>query len=277
MARQQNDAHWHHYVPIGYLKNFTNMQGTLCGYRKSTNMPFQFAKPRDVAAAEEFHTLPLRPNPVELEKRLDREFERPMIRTINTVLARVRLRQAGLQWGPLFTPEEHLSLAKFAALQLVRSNRMREETQGRALQYITPGVTLEAPEMGKLAHLQLLEKHMDDQFEWFGNTIGRHRLALISTTRSHPFWTSDDPVTVTRGAEGGKVTWGGVGLRDDHLELYLPLSWDVMAIFVGQHLTRRFPDLMHTRSDIVAERNRLTFATAHETVFSCNPFPPQIT
>ena len=117
---------------------------------------------------------------------------------------------------------------------------------------------------------------MDDDLEWFGRAIARHRLAFTTTSAIHPYWVSDHPIIPARGKLGAKIDVGGVGLSDPNLELYLPLSWDIMAIFVGQHIQGRFQRLIFDDPEHVAEINRMLLSQAYEFVFSRNSFTTAI-
>ncbi|MEF2279430.1 DUF4238 domain-containing protein [Deinococcus sp. YIM 134068] len=274
MPNRQQPSKWHHYVPSGYLANFTTSMGGLYGYNKRTGRSFQHAKPRDVAAADHFHTDPRREDPLELERRLDREFEAPLLRVINRVLGRVRLERAGLPpHGPLVTADEQFELAKFVALQMVRTQKTRAEMEQVAPKYRTSGMTLNDEDVGRYAHLGLLEQHMQDDFAWFGGTIAQNRLTFLVPLDNQAFWVSDHPTLVGRGTDDGRAFWGGVGLKDERLELYLPLAWDVTAVFVGKHV-RRLPRVIEMRAEQVEQRNLMTFKAADVLVLGRSPIAP---
>lgn len=265
MPKKQNPPKWHHYVPVGYLKNFA-AGNDFFGFNKIKQKAFP-TKPVDVAAEDYFHTDNSRADPTELETRLARQFETPLLRDINCVIRRVRLAKAGLPTNSLVTPAEHLSLAKFAALQYIRTKAVREQMLAEAHKEITAGVTLTAGELAEKAHQNFIEQHLNDDLERFGQTIARHRLVFTTTTALYPYWTSDHPIIPARGKLGPKVDVGGVGLSDPNLELYLPLAWDIMAVFVGQHLQLPYSHLIPDPPEHVAEVNGMLLSQAHKFVF----------
>ena len=271
MAGVQNPSKRHHYVPKGYLKNFTNEHGHLSGYVKPSLSSFSQAKPKDLAVENNFYTSIFRVNSTEIETRLNREFESPLLLVINQLISQVRLVNAELIDKLIITPDEKRALAKFAVLQLVRSKHMRDSVLASAPKYITSGMTLDAATLGKEGHLRVLEEHMNDGFRRLSDILLCHRISFLTTTRLHPYWTSDDPVTLTRAVTNGKVGWGGVGLVDKNLELYLPLSWDIMLVFAGPYIGRPIPYVTKTSPEEVNERNRLIFSAAHKYAFSPRP------
>ena len=270
MSQKQNPPKWHHYVPVGYLKNFA-VGNNFFGFNKLKQKAFP-TRPKDVAAQNDFHTDFRRVDPTELEVRLDRQFESPMLADINRVIGRVRLARAGLPTNPLVTPSEHLSLGKFAALQYIRTRAVREKMLVEAHKEIKPGMVVTAVQLAEKAHQHFIEQHLNDNLEWFGRAIAQHRLAFTTTSALHPYWTSDHPVIPARGKPGTKIDVGGVGLSEPNLELYLPLSWDIMAIFVGPHIQVRYQPVIPAPPEHVAEVNRMLLSQAHEFIFSCMAF-----
>jgi Protein of unknown function (DUF4238) len=264
----------HHYVPQGYLRNFTTPEGWLYGYNKRTGQAFQGATPQNVAAEDYFHTDPRREDPQELERVLDRNFEAPLLRTINAVIAHVRFARTGIfKATPQHSPEEKYELAIFAALQLLRTNKTRSEMAVVSSRQRTNGMTLTDQELARYAHLELLADHLRDDFQWFASTIARNRLTFLVPPPGFSFWTSDHPVLVGRGTIDGRAFRGGVGLSNQHLELYLPLAWDVTAVFVGNHLDS-VPDLVHMTSEAVNKHNQVTFQEADRLVLGRSAISP---
>ena len=274
MPNRQRPSTWHHYVPQGYLRNFTTKGGQLHGYNKRTNSKFENAKPRDVAALENFHTDPINRDSQTLEDLLDRRLESPSIRVINSLIARIRLLRAGLKTNaPLVSTSEHVQLAKFAALQQIRTNSTRKTMESIAHKYRTANVTLLDEEIAVHAHLRLMKGHIQDDFTFFGGAVARNRLTFLIPPKGSSFWTSDHPTLVGRGTDDERAFWGGVGLNDERLELYFPLSWDIMAVFVGSHI-KQLPLILEMSAEAVHKQNMVTFRAADEIILGCSPINP---
>jgi hypothetical protein len=256
-----------------YLKNFATEQGMLHGYTKRTNRIIPLAKPRDIAAEMDFHTDLDEETQAKLESKLAHNFEGPLSRTICLALSRIRSNTVDSSSRQIISQQEKLDLAKFAALQLVRTKKIRDEMFDQAKNYRTPLMTLSDIELARAAHIMLINRHIDDNFNWFGQAIARHRICFQIAPQGQYFWTNDNPVFLGRGTDDGKAFWKGVGLKDDRLELYLPLSSDITAVFVGKHI-RKVPPTVNLNAAQVVERNRLTYLAAHELVVGAVPISP---
>jgi len=265
---------WHHYVPQGYLRNFTVPEGWLYGYNKRTGRAFTHAKPRSVAAENDFHTDPTREDPQKLERQLAQDFESPLLKTINAVIAHVRRARAdSCSAQPTLFPEEQRELAAFAALQLIRTKKSRNTMAVLAARQRTSDITVTDQTLARYAHLGLIRTQLQDEFRWFGDVIARHHLMFLVSPPESSFWTSDHPVLVGRGTEDGRAFRGGVGLNDENLELYLPLAWDVTAVFFGKHL-ENVPPVFTMTADQVKDRNRVTFEEADQLVLGRSSITP---
>lgn len=258
-------------MPVGYLKNFTSEGGTLYGYDKYKGRTFSLAKPKSVAFAWDFHTVPHPDDPAILERRLGRQFEAPALRLIKELTGRVREKAAGQLAGPIASLDNRRELARFAGLQLMRTKKQRDLMLQETKEHRFHGVTMPDEELARLAHLRLLEVYMADDFDIFVQLIGRHRLMFLSASKSKPFWITDHPVVVTRGGAGTKVDFGGIGLIEENLELHLPLTSDVMAVFVGAHIRRGVPEHMP-----VASGRKLPPDLQRSGIRQCPPLPLRI-
>ncbi|MCD0166364.1 DUF4238 domain-containing protein [Deinococcus sp. 12RED42] len=270
MPNGQKPSYNHHYVPQVYLHNFTAISGRLCGLNLRTSTPFALARPKDVAAYTDFHNDPDWEPINQLESDLGKRYEGPAGHLLRSVLSKTRLTAAGLHGRPGITRQEHWQLAQFAALQLIRTPKMRDQMEARASRYRTPKVSLTNKELAKGAHLRIIRSHMEAGFSWFGGAIARHRLVLLVAPRGSVFWTSDAPVAVTENI-GGTLSLKDPALKSDRLELYLPLSSDVTAMFVGPHFQRPHTCYRLT-PDEVAHHNELTRRNAYHYLYGAEPF-----
>lgn len=272
MAKPPNPPKKHHYVPQGYLRNFTNAEGWFYGYNKLTGKSFSPAAPKTVAYELDFHTDSRRANPQELEHRLDREFESPLLSVIKGVIGRVRLIRGNVLplTFPLVNADEQRKLAKFASLQLVRTPAMRNKMKERAANYRTEEDSISDEEMARLSHLGLIDTHTQSDFREFVSLIARHRMMFLMTPPQHSFVINDNPVFVGHGTDDGRAFWGNTGLKDERLELHLPLSWDVIAVFFGKHVSTS--SVIYTMDpESVRRRNLLAFEYAEELILGREP------
>lgn len=255
----------HHYVPRSYLRHFTDAQGTLHGYSMPTNKSFT-TTPKKAAYEEYFYTDLHEDEASSLEEELQR-FEGPFASVHKSILATVE--RSTRQLPPVITPAKKLHLAQFAALQLIRTKKTRDQMQAHAATTRTPGMTLTNEDVARGSHIGMIRTHLHSDLQVFAQAIARHRLVFLTAPPGEVFWTSDHPVTPARGLENGRVSLGG-GLGNDELELYLPLSSHVMAVFVGDHVGSLPPTYL-LKSYQVAERNRMTRANAHKMLYAAHP------
>jgi Protein of unknown function (DUF4238) len=265
MPNGQRPAFRHHYVPRSYLRHFVDAHDQLYGYRLPTRQAFP-TTPKKAAYEEHFYTDLHEQAASALEGELAK-FEGPFASVHRAILAAVE-RSNRLQ-PPTITSAKKLHLAQFAALQLIRTKKTREQMDAYAATIRTPGVTLTNEELARGSHINMIRSHLQSDLRVFAQAIVRHRLIFLTAPQGEVFWTSDHPVTIARGLDSGRISLGG-GVGNDELELYLPLSSRVIAVFVGTHIGSLDPVYL-LKPHQVAERNRVTHANAHETLYAARP------
>lgn len=264
----------HHYVPAGYLRNFTDARGALHLHSKKRGTGHYPVKPTETARERHFHTQEWRADPAGLERRLDRDFESRLLPVVSGVIGRVRLHQAGLTGVQVLPEDDRLALAQFTALQMIRTRQTRDVVDRIAAEHWDPQLSLSREAFTRIGHLKVLEEHLDTNLMNLTRFLMRHAAVLLTTTPQQPFHTSDHPVMIMRGTPEGSAFWGGVGLMEPNLELNLPLSRDVTLVFVGAHLSMETGSVHAMRPDAVPERNEMVFHGAHELVFAPEPIVP---
>lgn len=272
MSKGSKPARNHHYVPQFYLRNFTNAAGTLYGYNKKDQEHFGPRNPKTVAKEKDFYRDIGEGAKAELETRLGK-FENQLAPAIKRILAKVNLSVAGLPGPPAIDPDDKELLAQFVALQMIRTPQTLERMIQIASDYVSPEDRVRLKELAKGAFVGTINQHLDEELDTFSQVINRHRLMFLIAAKDTSFWTNDAPVFVAKGSDDGKAYWHGIGIGDESLELYLPISSKVIAVFVGMHLDK-VPPYFRLAADQVAYRNRLTYLSAHELVFGAATIEP---
>lgn len=189
MAPKEPNPSWrHHVVQAAYLEAFTDRTGQLWVHGKLGERFQQL--PKNVAWRDNFYTLPHDSNPEYLEQYLAHVPEAISNDIHKSLLLQLRLT------GGLPTPDQRADLSLMAALQALRTPRMRDFLLQMASEARTEGVTLTDEHLALYAHAAILDWQQSSSLLFICRVLDSRAISFLSTTLEHPFWTSDDPVAL---------------------------------------------------------------------------------
>ena len=211
-----------HYVPQFLLRNFANgKKDQVWVYDKSANRSFP-SNTKNVASESRFYNFEYQGQPLTLEAWLSK-LEGQAKSVINFILAADSL--------STLADNQKKVLASFLAVQLTRTKAFREKWNalpGQMREHFDKAGDKVAP--GSQAEEFLREKTENDSkvqtariiFDapatYAANFLDKDWL-LGATSRKHPFYLSDNPLTRQNMADRPNL-----GLRTPGIEIYLPLS-----------------------------------------------------
>lgn len=216
-------AQLQHYVPQSALRRFCDENGRLWVLDKKHRRTFR-TNPRNVAAEAGFYDFETAGGSASLEGPLAR-LEGITAPLIDRIIERQEI--------GFLSPEEHHTIAAFAAVQLVRipghRERFRHLSKGlvEKLRSIIPTGAdpaslpdLEDEEEAKRSSMRLIVESIGELTPHFLNKAWM----LMESPRDRPMWISDSPVTLHNSKPPPAPFMGNLGLAVRGIEIYLPIS-----------------------------------------------------
>lgn len=229
-----------HYVPQFLLKRFaTGKKGNpkIFVYDKSNNNEF-LANVKNVAAEGSFYDLEVDDYILTLEKGLS-HLESNTSPVIKEILKKKTLK--------VLNDEKIAILAVFLAVQFVRTKEYRLKFQHAKEQLIHKLKSMNIPE--DVINKQLNNPNNVDENKLIGidsiiriEKIVPHFLdktwLLFETTNKHPFYISDNPLTLHN--DINHKPYGNLGLTAQGIQIYLPISTTMCLALFCPSITEQF-------------------------------------
>jgi hypothetical protein len=208
-----------HYVPRFILRHFTEKKEQIWVFDKQKNRKFK-TNIKNVAAESGFYDFDFAGNKLTFEPSLA-EFEGQVAKVVKKIIKEESLANVG--------NEEKLLLSRFLALQFVRTKQWRHMWKNMTEALVQSirkkgwnpedieGYKELTDEDIKLYHMQFLYK-ADEFIPYFFEKIW----VLLKATKKHPFWISDNPISLQNMNNFG--SYGNIGLAVKGIEIYFPLT-----------------------------------------------------
>jgi hypothetical protein len=208
-----------HYVPRFILRHFTENNEQIWVFDKRTNKKFK-TNIKNVAAETGFYDFKVAGHPVTFEHSLS-EFESKAAKVVKGIVKNESVAD--------INEEERLLLSRFLALQFVRTKHWREMWENLTSDFVksvrNKGLAPEDFEGykeltdhdNKMFHMQSVYK-ADEYAPHFLNKIW----VLLKATKKHPFWISDNPISLQNMNKFG--FYSNIGLAVKGIEIYFPLT-----------------------------------------------------
>lgn len=216
--RQEGLAKNQHYVPRFILKRFSERKEQIWVFDKQKERKFK-TNIKNVGAETSFYDFKFKEYEVTFEPSLS-EVEG----NISTILKKI-IREESIA----VSKEERIILSNFFALQFVRTPQWRHMwnnlNESLALLIRNRGWSLEdiegyeepSEEKTKLEHMRHLHNHGEFAPHFYSKTW-----VLLKTTEKHPFWISDNPISLQNMNDYG--IYGNIGFAVKGIEIYFPIS-----------------------------------------------------
>ena len=218
-----------HYVPQFLLKNFVSgKKDQIHVYDKMNSSIFK-TKVRNIAAERDFYNFNFQGEELTLEESIT-SIEDTSAKIINKIIAKRSLKE--------ITFEELGKLCYFTALQFQRTKNMRKRVEGwdKLIQdkIIEMGGDINNVKGYKPFDDETLQefniKSMIQNIPKYSTMIALKRPILYQTRPGETFFISDDPVALFNTNDFGP--YGNLGLLVPGVEIYLPLSHDLVVCFI---------------------------------------------
>ena len=249
-----------HTVPRSYLDAFTDKNGMLYVANTFGGRPFR-SKPEKAARRNYYYAW-------RKGEEFDEQVENFMAEEYEAYLPHVIAAAIGMvQHSPDDLPKIHLALARLAALQLLRTPRIRQQLRQRAeMEAQSPGVTLTADELALASHLNMI---LGETLRGIESRLQSLVPIILISPSGHPFHTSDHPVvTALQTGNAGKVSvTASMGIGKEELELHYPLTPRLSYMLIP----RGAPRIMLLRPTDVDKVNTLTWVNAERHVYANVP------
>ena len=208
-----------HYVPRFILKRFTERKEQIWVFDKKTKRKFR-TNVKNVAAESGFYDFDFKDYEVTVEPSLG-----GIEGNVSAILKRI-IRGESIA---IISDEERSVLSNFFALQFVRTPQWRhmwDDMHEALAQSIRDrgwnpeeieGFEERTEEKTKLEHMRHIYNHGEFAPHFFLKTW-----VLLKTTDKHPFWISDNPISLQNMNDFGP--YGNIGLAVKGIEIYFPIS-----------------------------------------------------
>lgn len=226
-ASTRDAAQNQHYVPKFILRNFLSDEAKeqVSVFRKSTGKGF-VTSIRNVMAERRFHDFTIGDDYLASFEGGISSIEQLLLPTYRRVVADRRLPT---------DPGERGNLAVLMAFQYVRTRQQREQfarmerqlrdhlaKQGGSIEQLEGYEPLTEDSL-KVQHMSLIRNSMVE----FANAIAVKDLLLLAAPEGRSFYLADNPVCL-HNSEPAHPLFGNIGLAVRGIEVYLPLSADLM-------------------------------------------------
>lgn len=261
-----NTPRAHHWIPQGYLRQFTDQRGRVQVCEKATGKVFTVA-PSEIAHQRDFYSW-------RQDDELDASVETFLANQYDNQLAPLlRLLPAAITHLPDRIVEHvRAPLNTLTALQLIRTPRIRRQLlQAAQAEVGQPGITYTETELSTGAHLKMLR---ETTIPRMAQHFGTLHSALLVAPPDALFLTSDHPVcTYRETGHNGKVTFmPSTGIAEDGFQLIYPLTPRV-AYVLTQRRINLSPRRLGTLKPLgIQDINRLIWKNAAVHVYSSQPF-----
>jgi hypothetical protein len=241
-----NEPIAHHFVPQHLQRNFADDPSEQVSVFDVTDARKFPTGTRVVMQQGHFHTIMGPGGRANFETTMT-EIENSVLHTYQSVVAAKRLTLSGEEIG-------HLSV--LVAFQELRTSKFRNQflnLEEQLAEHVAKfGATLDQvegyepfdQESLRANHLLFLFQHL----QGFARIISKMDFVLMSPPQGQRLYLGDSPVVRYNNNEAG--FWGNLGFASDGLQLYMPLSKDLL-------LGMWAPDLLQTRRESVADARRL--------------------
>lgn len=241
-----NEPIAHHFVPQHIQRNFSDDPSERVSIFDVTDARKFLTGTQVVMQRGHFHTLIGPGGRANFETSMT-EMENSVLRTYQSVVAAKRLTLSG---------EEINDLSVLVAFQELRTSRFRNQflsLEEKLAEHVAKfGATLDQVEgyepfdqEGLTAnHLLFLFEHL----QGFARIISKMDFVLMSPPHGQHLYLGDSPVV--RHNDNSAGFWGNLGFAAEGLQLYMPLSRDLL-------LGMWAPDLLHGLRECVADARRL--------------------
>lgn len=257
-----------HYVPRFFLKNFGNKKND-----KYTINVFDIEKEKQFSS--NINNIGCETNYYGIES-LDRqsfeqvlsEFESSFAKSINQIVNKGSIKE--------ISEEQKIQIAKFIAMQLNRTPRLRikiQEVLNNIFTQLIESHGLETEIVPEIAKNKAKE-FQTDSFIKIADSIYQYILnlkwCLMRNDTTNTFWTSDNPVFFVNQLPPKKGL-SNCGLACIGIEVHFPISHNLSLIILDPNTFPRYTDLIIAdKDDYIIYENSLQFYSATRFIYSNN-------
>lgn len=207
-----------HYVPRFVLRRFVERKEQIWVFDKKRRKKFR-TNIKNVAAESGFYDIEVSDVKLSLE---------PSLGQVESDISKI-FKKIIQQESIAVTKAERVALSHFFSLQFVRTPQWRHMWDGMQQQMeeflvkngLDPnqveGFEPSNPRTTKLNHLNQVQRSEEYAPHFFNKTW-----VLLKTTKSNPFWISDNPVSLQNMRDHGFM--GNIGLAVGGIEIYFPIA-----------------------------------------------------
>lgn len=232
MTHDSEIAKVQHYVPQFVLKHFCEGKNPqIFVFDKEKEKVFR-TNVKNVASENGFYNFSLGDGPVTIE---------PLLSNLETAASHVIKKIAREESLGTITSDERLILSTFIAVQFIRTKNVRLNIalMNKALEEKLTAMGLDSHDVDGFKVMDendvkaLSARLVLDAAEFVPHLYGKTWI-LFKTTKSHPFYIGDNPVTLQNHLDFGP--YGNLGLAVKGIEIYFPVSRTLtLAIFCKSH------------------------------------------